>query len=302
MTATKPTKVEAERQRLIDHLLLYMSCADYKPMRGKYQVGKVSPYDFDGAEPLLSSSLALTHGHLDGYDDGIYFTDVEPSDLDSPLRVSVIVDDSEAGNIPGRFTVMRMRQVDPRTVRGRVKWVAPVMVETRLAFFNGDRPAEVTGQIHGRIGGNWQPIMAGVDPMPPAHNILVDHRLRVAYGMQFTRRYEWRVRIGLPGLPSIELPTDPAGAQELFRLRDKPEGKSRRAALRHWVEDHWRMDRYDPELERFVRKHLRGVVEFNWAGYQCRITPSTFDQEQAQRAVDERRELKKAGADVRLVN
>jgi hypothetical protein len=88
--------------------------------------------------------------------------------------------------------------------------------------------------------------------------------------------YNWRVELGLQGVEStIALQTDAIGAREAFRLRDVPKGSGRRAALRHWVREHWRQRREsDPSL---VRSHLRGAERFTWAGLDCRIVPSSVD-------------------------
>jgi hypothetical protein len=92
-------------------------------------------------------------------------------------------------------------------------------------------------------------------------------------------RYEWRVRFrAAPGQLSATIPTDPVGAREAFKLRDLPEGRSRRTALRNWVRSHWRSKRpaSDPEL---VQAHLRGETNFNWNGMECELLPSQFDRE-----------------------
>ncbi len=75
----------------------------------------------------------------------------------------------------------------------------------------------------------------------------------------------WTVTLSIPGVPpALILLTDAIGIKELFRLRDCPEGRDRRAALLHWVREHWRANRHDPETEAMVRQHLRGGREFDW--------------------------------------
>lgn len=77
-----------------------------------------------------------------------------------------------------------------------------------------------------------------------------------AVGVGIARHYYWSVRLGFIGVPSVNFLTDPTGALELLKLRDKGSGK-REAAL-HWVREHWRRRRSDPEAFTRVRAHMRG--------------------------------------------
>jgi hypothetical protein len=90
------------------------------------------------------------------------------------------------------------------------------------------------------------------------------------------------VLLGEEGVPRARFVTDPIGVRAAFRLRDIPAGKTRRAALRHWVQEHWRKRR-DPSKEdrAFVREYLRGATHFGWSGLSCQIEPSKEDQRRA---------------------
>jgi hypothetical protein len=58
----------------------------------------------------------------------------------------------------------------------------------------------------------------------------------VVAGFSLRRRYLWSVLIGeAEDEPRGRFVTDPLGVREVFRLRDVPPGKQRRAALLHWV-------------------------------------------------------------------
>ena len=102
-------------------------------------------------------------------------------------------------------------------------------------------------------------------------------------GFALALRYEWTVWIGQSDLPRISFLTDPIGVREVFRLRDIPEGKARRAALRHWVQAHWRKRRKDEEAEIWIRRHFRGATDFTWNGLRCRVNPPAFDIEQVEK-------------------
>ena len=92
----------------------------------------------------------------------------------------------------------------------------------------------------------------------------------------WTRQFFWHVAISYDNSPGIIFPTDPIGASEIFRLRDIPEGKKRRAAIRNWVKEHYRCYNRGTEKEReiLIRKHVRGAQTFSWNGLNCAIFPA----------------------------
>lgn len=110
----------------------------------------------------------------------------------------------------------------------------------------------------------------------------------------------WLVRTRFEEIcPSLTLLTDPTGVKEFWKLRDVPAGKSRRSALLHWVEKHWRQTRNDPDVEAFVRKHMRGERLFQQGQFRAEIVPSVKDTLDAEIAKEERAIIKKRGDDRR---
>lgn len=99
----------------------------------------------------------------------------------------------------------------------------------------------------------------------------------IAAWFEWAKRTCWSVKFSLPQSPSVSIPTDPTGVKELLRMRDVPDGKSRREALKHWVKEHFRKNRNDPSVEHSVRAHLRGADCCNWFGLMCKIVPSKID-------------------------
>lgn len=89
-------------------------------------------------------------------------------------------------------------------------------------------------------------------------------------------RWQIRFRIG-ENTPSVGILTDPTGAKDFLKFRDIPHGKKRRAALIHWVETHWRQDRNDPDVEIYVRKHMRGATSTTWCGMDASIIVPSID-------------------------
>lgn len=99
-----------------------------------------------------------------------------------------------------------------------------------------------------------------------------------AQGFEMRREYLWSVLLGEEGSPRARFVTDPIGVRAAFRLRDIPPGRQRRAALRHWVAEHWRKSRsLSLEDRRFVAEYLRGKHDFVWNGFRCKIEPSRDD-------------------------
>lgn len=99
--------------------------------------------------------------------------------------------------------------------------------------------------------------------------------------------------------PSLTLLTDPTGVKEFWKLRDVPPGKSRRAALLHWVEQHWRQMRSDPDVETFVRAHMRGQSQIKQGSFEATVTPSVRDTLDAEKAMQQRELMRKRREDRR---
>ena len=116
----------------------------------------------------------------------------------------------------------------------------------------------------------------------------VGDRMDFAMTGALTARTLGYVEIGKKGGISFDFATLPGKVSAIFKARDLPDGESRRSALKGWVTDHWRQDINDPELEIYVRKHLRGAETFTWGDYFCTVHPAPIDIEEAERAKNER--------------
>lgn len=101
--------------------------------------------------------------------------------------------------------------------------------------------------------------------------------------------YMWHVKFWLENAPAVIVPSTPAGIQLLLKLRDVPEGRTRRQAVGHWVGEHWRENYRDPGEEIKVRQHIRGIdTEFRWFGLNCKVCPSIEDLEKNNLLADQR--------------
>ena len=90
----------------------------------------------------------------------------------------------------------------------------------------------------------------------------------------------------------------------MFRSRELPAGRSRRAALRHGVNEHYRERSGDASSMDYVCEHLRGETRFVWNGWPCELMVSEFDMEKNEyfraRAAQWRSERKHNRVRVRL--
>lgn len=220
---------------------------------------------FDHAEVFLDDTLAFGDRH-----DIVYFADVRPHDLSRRLDVTLLSPPAPEEAASTLFVVQRYRQVPLSAVRGwRVH--SPFVVEHAIAFVHPDGRVETNrGWLEWLGGQRWQRLVGDPGPFRQRDSL----NAQLALGLQFTRQYQWFVGFRRPGALEIQLPTDPTGVRALFRLRDVPDDRSRRAALRHWVSAHWRRRRVSDDDLVYVRRHLRGATTFTWLGLHCTIYPS----------------------------
>lgn len=124
-----------------------------------------------------------------------------------------------------------------------------------------------------RVGATWRSAISG-RPLPG----IVGETISLYARLSLVRRYEWLVTMRTAHGATVEFPATSAGAREAFRFRDLPFGKSRRDALLHWVQHHWRRAP-DGDDRAFVRAHLRGRIQFRWHDIECELIPSAYDRE-----------------------
>lgn len=263
---------------------------------GLNESARIGPKFFDGAEPF--TDVGLTHGGLNFIADH----DLTPRDVRWPLDVKIIIPQMNAIDGGGAdWSLNRYRSLDARTIRGRVSPALPHPVEWTIGWPAG---GACFRNIFGYAGPRrWVNITKAGNVWKHTTDDRAEFSERVQLALELwqLRPQQWRVYFALDDKPGVELPTDPLGAQEAFRLRDIPDGRERRTALRHWVTEHWRADRTDPGVETKVREHLRGANQFSWGGLNCRITPSLIDLDRADDAREQRQLDRVNGTDRRRV-
>jgi hypothetical protein len=195
------------------------------------------------------------------------------------------------------FFVARVASVDREQVRGRVKIVPRYIVHVSSCYFYvGDHPLYAENTLVGLINNRWQIIEreegrvrnAGgyrgdtstvMRYFSPSYRDEMARTVEVTFAGRLTHRYEWHVAFGDEPGARLVIPTSPRACLELFRDRDLRPGEDRRAALRHWVKEHWREKASDPDEIVYVCQHLRGNRLFTWKGFRCELLVSEFDLE-----------------------
>lgn len=101
--------------------------------------------------------------------------------------------------------------------------------------------------------------------------------IQTMIGVEALRKAHWIVKAKYDGIPSLAFHTDPTGVKEILCTRDIAKGKRRRDALLHWVNAHSRKSRVDPDVEFYVREHLRGSRKCEAGGIEFTIEPSEME-------------------------
>ena len=216
--------------------------------------------EMDGSIPLAMSS-----GLIDDSRFLVPVNDGEPALW--PVEIKLVVSagtDWPSGSL-AFSSVKTAARLDARRF-GASRW-SRYMLHSRDVIAKPDGTSTSGQGICSLIGGRWinaaPATIAGGSP----------DRMPLALGLALAARYEWSVWLGYGDGPRVRFLSEPARAREVFRLRDIPPGRKRRAALRNWVEGHWR--RYGPDDgdRAWIKRHLRGAVDFTWNGLRCRIQP-----------------------------
>lgn len=272
-------------------------------------------------EPILPDTKGIYAGPSIGWLDPM--TDpVSPQDLDGEVFISTVhsIDDEEKmTGVDADYMFMRYRSV-PQGLGMMMDdgSPAPPTIEEVVAFVKAGSALTFQTQRHffSYESGVWKlnvfddpPMQDGFlvmrsaefidDPMFPdasSLNAFFDHSVKWALARQFVQRYQWRVlfRDWPRGTASLALVTDPIGAAAAFRLRDRPKGKTRRTALKHWVSEHWRQDR-GGDTASLVRAFLRGETKFTFEGMECTIVPSQYDIDKNEEFIELRKRLAREG-------
>lgn len=252
----------------LDELMELLADVPLRPDRPEVGGGKAEWRDFTGAVLLSENLLDLHSGDEVYVGQGVY--DLWPI---SSRALRVGGDDGELAI----FT--SIHSATPAMMRGRVRRVMARVLRLSRAHVWPDRRATTTVEFFGVQPDETLVPLTNIGvralPMPDDKHLLI----RIVAGMQLHMEYCWTVDLRAsdrPG-PKIRIPTTPVGARQLLALRDIPDGRARRTALRHWVQEHGRRLPGKPDEFTDVRSHLRGATPFAWDGLQGVVRPSPHD-------------------------
>ncbi|MET8609735.1 hypothetical protein [Streptomyces misionensis] len=260
-------------QKHVDDLLLLMNTSRIK--KDSFENGgRVIPLkSFDKAEAF--SLIDATHTDVE--DDVAIFTDATLADLDHRVNCTVLGSITE-----GRFHVGVRRYVTVQRPHLPLPTLTRHIVASQRLMLDRKGQVGYTSVVYyGTNGGgrdSWVDLGSGrhlADAHPGEWKAL-----QLALGVQFNRDYLWYVHLKRPNNEAgVMIPTTPAGARALFRLRDFEPGETRRRALIHWVTEHSRRIRRDTteETRAWVTDHLRGAVAFTWEDMVGTILPAPAD-------------------------
>jgi hypothetical protein len=281
--------------------LAHLVCGDLDYSTGEVEVAKsnqkwhsVDVSNFDGFEVIDAM------GDFKEDDPSTYVLNGASADDQPvwPLDVCAASMAISEGWQEGTWTFARVKTLKPADWRGRLKGFSPRMIEVahRVIEPNGravsvkmpyhllrGRAVPANAMLGGlRIAtgaeGYVDPSHYGGKKADPFDEDWATGIAQLAGGLALRRHYLWSVMIGEGDGPRARFVTDPSGVREVFRLRDIPPGKARRAALLHWVRQHWRKRREESANDRsWVREHLRGATGYTWNGLHCCIQPAAAD-------------------------
>jgi len=180
-----------------------------------------------------------------------------------------------------KYIAQHISRVKPKDVRGKVDTIPEYLLRNRILFITPKLEVfKETLYLGSNDGYKWCDIgrkRVNGQQRNFSNSDYWSTRIQLLSGAIFEQDYYWYVDIGYQGQMELSFVTTPEGSKEIFRLRDIPNGRERRAALRNWVESHWRKSKIDQTESIKVREHLRGAIEFDWNGLHVRIRPSTED-------------------------
>jgi hypothetical protein len=266
------------------HVVEHMASALALAKRGSPALVGLEAFDCAQAVTRSYVSAVDYRYQADPTREGI-FADATPRDLGEPVRYALLTDLADRESWQGYFAIAA-RQLSFREMRGQpLPFATPW--HCALAFAAIERHGVYASAMH-HVSWHtrerrWLAWRQGVS----ATSTPLAERMELVVGAQFTARYDWHVDVGLPDAPRVSIPCKAEEARELFATRDLPPGKERRAALLHWVQEHYR--RKGEEAPVHVRPHLRGATEFAWESMTCAIRPSAFDRDKANEAKAEKR-------------
>lgn len=260
-------------EQYLDNILSFMALSD-----PKYEFAKMHRFPLSHFSPALvicDDEDVKTYEALDpNVNEADIPCDAELEDVsDCNVDLTVLKDGVAEGL---QLQLMRHRLMLPKEKRGFYFAGFPA-VETVYCHIRQEGTFNTGKVFYVRRGKLWTRATGDNNPMGKPYDGDHTNNIQAVFGLIFQQYFKWKVTLGYEGFPHISLTCTPEGAREVFRLRDLPEGKMRRTAIRHWVGEHVRRKKSDPNEFVKVLDYLRGETVFTWNGLRCSIQPSRSD-------------------------
>lgn len=231
--------------------------------------------DFDGVQLLTSGVESAGSQPIINPDDAN--GSPTQSDLSRPVRISTIADMTDTPD--PSFWTMSLHRATLAELRGGKPPFLSSQPHLRFAIASlypyGFGSSVWTRGFLGWHDREQQWLRWGQNIRVQPDKVLHD-RVQMLISLQFSRRYDWIAYVRAHRLaPRLAISCDAASARRFFAARDLPKGAGRRAALRHWVTEHYRGTQ--PKVG--VVSHFRGASEFDWRELQCELVPSEYDRD-----------------------
>jgi hypothetical protein len=195
--------------------------------------------------------------------------------LDSNFDFKVISDETIGYShvSTDNYLLQRLRWANPKETRGRIKRFSTNILCHEIVFLN-DNPQYVKAfyVLHADY---FELLNNNLSP-----NAWMEEVIWALANIALFNNKHWNVYLkDIDDVIGIKIQIYPTSLKELFKLRNIPQGKNRKLALKHWVSEHSKRKPNATTNEDliFINKYLRGATEFNWNGLYCKVIPSIDD-------------------------
>lgn len=265
-------------EKEVDRIMAYMTLARFERTKEGQGHEKIPLSNFSGALSLLDNSGIGIEENRPVSISGASLNDVRDINVDfSFIQPALIEVDADKGSM---WQVMRYKALGLKEKRGWPLSHLPTM-QADICYVRENGQYDTARTHFIKHNNTWKMYFPYNSENPLGSKDMDDKRtwdenIGVALGMLFCNEFYWTAEIGYQDNPSVKFHCTPEGSRELFRLRDVPEGKQRRTAIKHWVQTHSRIkSNYDESIT--IQKYLRGEMNFVWNGLKCIIRPSPSD-------------------------
>lgn len=250
----------------IENLLAYMNLGQ----DSKDKIPELNRFKLAMAGSVIPFAESSIGKHSQDVEDRLFMQEYHPKLIKKRLDISLLVESADPMD-NGLFGIRRIEKLNISALRGQKIYSEYALTESSGLLKNsGEFIGHKAIYNYNPITKGWQQLalngwMRDSKTDITTYNFLLSMALQeFAYTDHF-----WHVTLGYENGLRLKLRTDEEGSKEVFRLRDLPEGRARRTALKHWVSGHYRTRPKQTKVKSF----LRGAEEFVWNNLYYKIEP-----------------------------